>query len=375
MAKNQDFYSRAFGYAKDAGFSDAQAHLAASQASLETGFGRSVKGNNYFGVKAGSSWAGPTQNLRTWEEVGGKRQNITDKFRSYANPIDSFKDWAKTVGNRWSGALSAPTFSDAVSSLRAGQPGGYATDSQYGSKLHNINRNYGTDVGIMAAIEKVPTPTQRPYSAPLTSVESAALSAPQGKAMPTFDQGRFGNPTFDTSRFGAATPQLTGKQQLQRGLLDQQLDYGILPSIQYEQTPVAAAYADPAVATAQSPAAAQALGAMGGGGGLLGAPAISDRQYEIAAQTTKDLRNRGLLGGFGGALLGGALLGPVGGLVGGYLGRSAAQKSYFPEAPEKLDKSSKDSRGYGGLNERGRDAYNESKQFKDAVDRGSSGLW
>lgn len=166
MKTRQDFYSEVFGYAKDAGLNDTQAHLAASQASLETGFGKSVAGNNYFGVKAGPSWNGPTKDVRTWEEVGGKRQNITDRFRAYDHPVQSLRDWASTVGNKWSNAMSAPTFAEAVSALGAGRPGGYATDSKYGSKLNSIQNTYGRDVGLLSALapdpRSIPTPTARP---------------------------------------------------------------------------------------------------------------------------------------------------------------------------------------------------------------------
>jgi hypothetical protein len=41
-----------------AGLTPAAAQVTAAQAMLETGWGKSVKGNNIFGVKAGSSWTG-----------------------------------------------------------------------------------------------------------------------------------------------------------------------------------------------------------------------------------------------------------------------------------------------------------------------------
>ncbi|QNP80979.1 glycoside hydrolase family 73 protein [Agrobacterium tumefaciens] len=385
MKSRQDFYNEVYGYAKDAGLDDTRAHLAASQASLETGFGRSVAGNNYFGVKAGSSWSGPTKDVRTWEEVGGKRQNITDRFRAYEHPVQSLRDWASTVGNRWSSALSAPTFAEAVSALGAGKPGGYATDSKYGSKLNSIQSTYGKDVGLLSAIapdvRNIPTPTARPeptYTAPLSSVQRAPL---QEVAMSPFDAGRFGpaptSPAFDASRFASPDAVAQGKAALQRGLLDQQLNAGILPNIPPAVEEVQG-YVDPRVSVQPSVSVTEAAPARSISQmttGAVSSPQISNRQYEIAAQTQKDMRNRGILGTLGGAVLGGALLGPVGGLLGGYLGKTFSNSGYHPAAPERLNPNGTDDRSYGGLNDYGRDAYNESKDFRDAVDSKSSGLW
>lgn len=391
MKSRQDFYNEVYGYAKDAGLNDAQAHLAASQASLETGFGKSVAGNNYFGVKAGSSWSGPTKNVRTWEEVSGKRQNITDRFRAYDHPVQSLRDWASTVGNRWSSAMSAPTFAEAVSALGAGKKGGYATDSKYGSKLNSIQSTYGKDVGLLNAIapdiRSIPTPTARPadptYAAPLSSVERAPI---QEVAMSPFDAGRFGpaptSPVFDATRFADPTAVAQGKAGLQRGLLDQQLSVGILPNIPPSVAPattyvdpkvsVQPTVAQPAIEVAQ-PTPARSISQMTTGSVM--APQISERQREIAAKTQSDMRNRSILGTLGGAVLGGALLGPVGGLLGGYLGKSFSNSGYYPDAPEKLNPGGVDDRSFGGLNDYGRDAYNESKDFRDAVNSGSAGLW
>lgn len=390
MKSRQEFYSEVFGYAKDAGLSDTQAHLAASQASLETGFGKSVAGNNYFGVKAGSSWNGPTKDVRTWEEVGGKRQNITDRFRAYEHPVQSLRDWASTVGNRWSNAMSAPTFKEAVSALGAGRPGGYATDSKYGSKLNSIQSTYGRDVGIMAAIDpqSVPTPTARPdvaYNAPRPAVERAPLakevpmaSFDMGRFGPTtttaFDAGRFGpTPTtpaaFDMQRFGPVEAAAPGMEGLRQGLLAQQAAMGVAP---YADPAVSRSVAAPSVQV-QQPVDMTRTGATGMP--AMAAPTISQAQRDIAAKTQKDMQTRSLLGTVGSAILGGALLGPVGGLLGGYVGKSLANANYFPDAPEKLNPSSSNDRGYGGLNDYGRSAYNESRDFRDAVDKGSVGLW
>ena len=162
MASNrQRFFSEAYSAARAAGLSDPQARLAASQAALETNFGKSAVRNNYFGIKAGPAWDGDAFTARTWEDEGGRAVRQNARFRAYDHPAESFRDWASTVARRWGDALTAPTFSEAVSGLRYGQPGGYATDRKYGAKLHSINDRYGRDAEIdgLLAEGRIPTPT------------------------------------------------------------------------------------------------------------------------------------------------------------------------------------------------------------------------
>lgn len=230
-------------------------------------------------------------------------------------------------------------------------------------------------------IRNVPTPTARPeptFTAPLSSVQRAPL---QEVSMSPFDASRFGpatsSPVFDATRFATPDPVAQGKAALQRGLLDQQLSVGILPNIPpaVEEVP---GYVDPRVSAQPSVAVSQPNPAMSisqMATGSVAAPQISARQQQIADQTTRDMRNRGILGTLGGAVLGGALLGPVGGLLGGYLGKTFSNTGYHPAAPERLNPNGVDDRSYGGLNDYGQNAYNESKDFRDAVDSGSAGLW
>lgn len=138
-----EFSRRVYIAARNFGLQDPQARLAAAQASLETLYGQSVKGNNYFGIKARSSWKGDVQSFQTWEEIGGKRVNKTDRFRKYDSIDDSLADWVETVSTRWPEAMSARTFADAAEGLRYGKPGGYATDRKYGQKLAYIERRIG----------------------------------------------------------------------------------------------------------------------------------------------------------------------------------------------------------------------------------------
>lgn len=173
----KDFFNEAYTSARAAGLNDTQARLAASQAALETGYGKSVVGNNYFGIKAGKSWGGPAVTAGTWEDTGKGTVRERARFRAYDNPAKSFSDWASTVSKRWGDAFNAPTLEQAISGLRYGKPGGYATDRNYGAKLRAINAKYGPQAdqvdGIMSVVNPAHTvvPTAKP-------VQSAGLVDP-----------------------------------------------------------------------------------------------------------------------------------------------------------------------------------------------------
>lgn len=139
MASRRGFLSKAYTAARKAGLPDAAARVAASQAALESNYGKSAPGNNFFGIKAGKSWKGTTQRLNTWEVENGVKTPIKDTFRKYESFEQSFKDWAKLVAKNWPGVLTAETFEDAAAALKAGLPGGYATDPDYAAKLGMMN--------------------------------------------------------------------------------------------------------------------------------------------------------------------------------------------------------------------------------------------
>lgn len=218
-----------------------------------------------------------------------------------------------------------------------------------------------------------------------------------------FDMGRFGpevtapmaaaaTPSapaslFDTERFGPQAPVAQGYAGLQRGLLDQQLDVGILPNIPAPITTASIApvtqpqtpYRDPMV-TAQPAKAAQPIGGQSAksAGRSMSAPAVNTGFMGRNNPALNDfgVTGRGILGGLGGAILGGALLGPVGGIVGGLLGKNYGQSSYYPSAPAPIPGQPQNSGGgYESLSDYGQQAYGESQDFRDAVDSGSVGLW
>ena len=117
------------------------AELILAQAALETGWGRheiatATGGNshNLFGIKAGSSWNGPTTDIVTHEYINGQRTRVVDSFRVYGSFEEAFTDYARLIGNnpRYAAVTTAGSAEQAAREL---QNGGYATDPAYADKL------------------------------------------------------------------------------------------------------------------------------------------------------------------------------------------------------------------------------------------------
>ena len=108
-----------------------------AQAALESGWGKSVKGNGLMGVKSHGASGGQT--FTTHEEINGKRVKITDSFRQYDTPEDSVRGYAKFMkaNPRYRYFLAAGQENEEAQ-LMALQESGYATDSNYAQKLKAI---------------------------------------------------------------------------------------------------------------------------------------------------------------------------------------------------------------------------------------------
>ena len=148
--------SRASGGTRQAGFVDQHSQAAAQvaresgipasymigQAGHETGWGRSEIRHrdgspsfNLFGIKATSAWKGKVAEITTTEYVNGVPRKQVAKFRAYDSYADSFRDYARLIGNspRYDKAM------DQIGSVHGFATGlqkaGYATDPQYAAKL------------------------------------------------------------------------------------------------------------------------------------------------------------------------------------------------------------------------------------------------
>jgi peptidoglycan hydrolase-like protein with peptidoglycan-binding domain len=113
--------------------------LTIAQAILESGWGNSKlsqEGNNLFGIKAFSNWAGKRVTLPTIEWNDGQKQGVDADFRSYDTFNDSIEDHSKLLAcNRYKPIRESKDYKQASQRI---YECGYATDPQYANKLIKI---------------------------------------------------------------------------------------------------------------------------------------------------------------------------------------------------------------------------------------------
>ena len=117
-----------------------------AQAALESGWGKSVKGNGLMGVKSHGEEGGV--DVVTHEVINGRKVKITDSFRQYDNPEDSIRGYGKFLkaNSRYRHFLRAGVDNEDAQ-LSALQSSGYATDPMYSQKLKNIIKGIPDEEG------------------------------------------------------------------------------------------------------------------------------------------------------------------------------------------------------------------------------------
>lgn len=143
-----------------------------AQTAIETGWGRSVVGNNLFGIKAGSSWSGAKVEAATHEYENGQMVAIHDAFRAYPDAEASVRDFVSLVSSspRYKAALGAGD--DAASYAQGLLAGGWATDIDYVHKLRTV----AGSASIAAATGNAPKPLPAAAPKPATDRPGAPIS-------------------------------------------------------------------------------------------------------------------------------------------------------------------------------------------------------
>ncbi|MFZ4398882.1 MAG: glycoside hydrolase family 73 protein [Bacteroidales bacterium] len=111
-----------------------------AQAILESADGNSTLAsvyNNHFGIKADKNWKGKVVNMKTREVINGSDQIITDGFRVYDSPEQSFIDRVKFLKEnaRYKAVFAAATPLLQAIELKKAK---YATDPNYDTVLQQI---------------------------------------------------------------------------------------------------------------------------------------------------------------------------------------------------------------------------------------------
>ena len=109
-----------------------------AQAALESGWGKSVKGNNLFGIKSHGQAGG--LDVATHEVIDGQRVAITDQFRAYESYDDSVRGYGDFLKEnpRYQPMLNAKTLEEQIVELGKS---GYATDPEYADKVAAIAKS------------------------------------------------------------------------------------------------------------------------------------------------------------------------------------------------------------------------------------------
>lgn len=112
-----------------------------AQGALESNWGRSVKGNAYFGIK-GKSPDGKSVTFGTHEEVDGIFVSINGQFRAYASLAEAANDYGRFLATNKRYAVCFSYSDQPAQFVAALAAAGYATDSSYAGKVTSIIRAY-----------------------------------------------------------------------------------------------------------------------------------------------------------------------------------------------------------------------------------------
>jgi LysM repeat protein len=137
------------------------AALILAQAALESNYGKSAPGNNFFGVKGVGPAGG--QYLWTTEVYNGKPTRVQATFRKYISPADSFRDHARLISTSpyYRGVMKAAKTGDIDQIAKAIGDSPYATDPQYGNKILTMMKKNKLDdlvpsrSGVQKAVDAV----------------------------------------------------------------------------------------------------------------------------------------------------------------------------------------------------------------------------
>ena len=131
-----------------------------AQACVESGYNTSllsVKYHNYFGMKCGSAWKGPSVNLATKEEYNSQLVSIRDNFRAYPDMISGVKGYFDFIStNRYANLKGATTAQEYLELIKKD---GYATSSSYVNTCMNVVNRYGLNKFDVFYAPSYPVPT------------------------------------------------------------------------------------------------------------------------------------------------------------------------------------------------------------------------
>ena len=160
---------------------DAVAHVIATQAAAESGWGKNLSGqNNIFGIK------GKGTVRSTLEDYGQGKTRVNQEFKDYASIADATKDAVNLMATnpRYAKVWNAR---DPIEGLNAQSTSGYATAKDYGQLLHGVykkaNMAEGGEVKHFAGKQESEVkdlyPGEKSDKAMYAGIGNVLLNAPQ----------------------------------------------------------------------------------------------------------------------------------------------------------------------------------------------------
>lgn len=151
-----------------------------AQACLETGYGSSslmTKAKAYFGIKWTKGCGFNAYSSSTKEVYDGKNCTITAAFRAYDTPADSVKDYYDLICNssRYKAAVGEKDYKKAITAIKNG---GYATDSDYVSKVVSI-----IETNDLTQYDKTTTTTKKTTEKKSSTTKKTASSNKEAKTI------------------------------------------------------------------------------------------------------------------------------------------------------------------------------------------------
>ena len=121
----------------------AQLFLESSKGGIVGASKLSQDANNYFGIKCGPNWNGPTYYITTREVFNGKSTYVKACFRKYGNIKESIKDYINFLQSntryKTAGVFEAKTVKQQAEALKRA---GYATAPGYAQLVSDVYEPY-----------------------------------------------------------------------------------------------------------------------------------------------------------------------------------------------------------------------------------------
>lgn len=158
---HQEFFNKVYSAARSLGADHIRAGIAAAQSAIETGWGKHLVGNSYFGVKASETWEGKVSWFDTTEHENGQIWKGKASFRAYDGLEESVRDYLSVIRGGFPDVWNADSFEAAALGLNTGKYGRYATNPNYHNDVRGTAVSRSEAARASGGASSYPAPTLR----------------------------------------------------------------------------------------------------------------------------------------------------------------------------------------------------------------------